>query len=285
MSVQTTAIDIRFSVLGAPESIVPGNSAVEGLAPRAEPQRAAPLESRAAFRKGSLAAASPKAEAPVEVVLPTRDASLPIPNLDPSSAARAFHLSQQTVPREASGSEPTEGDADPEARDYFRGAGDKTYLSEREPPKLQRHRDGSYRYRGHAFRATIAQDGSVEFDDGYQQGRKIAFDVTDMLMRRRGEDPYRVEKRWFLESTAELREDLLELWRVERERHALLKLRGRLNRVAEDRTRSDQEKTARVLAMYQATTDDDTGIAARDVISEFVAESMPGIVLPVPVRD
>jgi len=32
--------------------------------------------------------------------------------------------------------------------------------------------------------------------------------------------------------------------------------------------------------MYQATTDDDKGIAARDVISEFVAESMPGIVLP-----
>jgi len=92
------------------------------------------------------------------------------------------------------------------------------------------------------------------------------------------------ETRWFLESTAELREDLLELWRVKRERHALLKLRGRLNRVAEDRTLSDQEKAAHVLAMFDATTDDETGIAARDVISEFVAESMPGIVLPARVR-
>jgi len=36
--------------------------------------------------------------------------------------------------------------------------------------------------------------------------------------------------------------------------------------------------------MFDATTDDETGIAARDVISEFVAESMPGIVLPTRVR-
>jgi hypothetical protein len=284
-SAETTAIDISFSVLEAPESAIPSNSAIDGLAPRVEPERSAQHESRTAVRRSALAAASPEAEVQFQVVVPTPEASLPIPNLNPSSAARAFHLSQQTVPREANGSEPAAGDADADARNYFEGAGDKTHLSQRDPPKLQRHRDGSYRYRGHAFRATIAQDGSVEFDDGYQQGRKIAFDVTDMLMRRRGEDPYRVEKRWFLESTAELREDLLELWRVKRERHALLKLRGRLNRVAEDRTLSDQEKAARVVAMYQATTDDDTGIAARGVISEFVAESMPGIVLPVPMRD
>lgn len=277
---ETTSIDIRFSVAADPQSAAPSHTVVEEPAARADPERAAPQKSRAAVPESSLTAASRKAAVQVEIGLPSREASVPLLNLDPSSAARAFHLSQQTVPQKASGSEPLAEDADAESRNYFEGAGDKKHLSRREPPKLQRHRDGSYRYRGHAFKATIANDGTVEFDDGYQQGRKIAFDVTDMLMRRRGEDPYRVEKRWFLDSTEGLREELLELWRVKRERHSLLKLRGRLNRVAEDRTLSDQQKAARVVSMYQATTDDDTGIAARDVISEFVAESMPGIVLP-----
>jgi hypothetical protein len=39
----------------------------------------------------------------------------------------------------------------------------------------------------------------------------MAFDMTDILLLRREEDPYRLEKRWFLESTAALREDLPEL--------------------------------------------------------------------------
>jgi hypothetical protein len=277
---ETTSIDIRFSVMADPESAAPSSTALEEHAALATPGRAAATDSRAAVPKISIRAAGRQVAVHTEVRLPTPEASVPLLNLDPSSAARAFHRSQQTVPQKASGSEPLAEDTDSESRNYFEGAGDKKHLSQREPPKLQRHRDGSYRYRGHAFKAIIATDGTVEFDDGYQQGRKIAFDVTDMLMRRRGEDPYRVEKRWFLDSTEGLREELLELWRVKRERHSLLKLRGRLNRVAEDRTLSDQQKAARVVSMYQATTDDDTGVAARDVISEFVAESMPGIVLP-----
>jgi hypothetical protein len=277
---ETTSIDIRFSVASDPRSAAPSHTVVEEPAARADPERAAPQKSRAAVPESSVTAASLKAAVQVEIGLPSRETRVPVLNLDPSSAARAFHLSQQTLPQKASGSEALAENTDSESRNYFEGAGEKKHLSQREPPELQRRRDGSYRYRGHAFKATIARDGSVDFDDGYQQGTKIAFDVTDMLMRRRGEDPYRVEKRWFLESTEALRDELIELWRVERERHALLKLRGRLNRVAEDRTLSDHQKAVRFLAMYQATTDDDKGIAARDVISEFVAESMPGIVLP-----
>ena len=94
-------------------------------------------------------------------------------------------------------------------------------------------------------------------------------------MRRRGEDPYRVEKNWFLEGTAEFRQELFERWRAKQTLLALRKLRRRLFRISEDGTLSDQQKSAHVIAMFQETADDEAGAAARGVIAEFVADRMP----------
>ena len=144
----------------------------------------------------------------------------------------------------------------------------------------QSHQDGTYHFKGHAFKAIVEQDGSVTFDEGYKQGATIAFDLSDRLMRRRGEDPYRVEKRWFMEGTEELRQQLFERWRAKQTMIALRKLRGRLLRISEDGTLNDRQKAARVVAMFQDTADDEAGGAARTTIAEFVANRMPTVALP-----
>ncbi len=206
----------------------------------------------------------------------------PIPSkLDPETVARAFFVFQQAAPTEAldSAGAGARGN-DVEVPNYFKGVGEKHYLSRREPPSLKPHQDGTYRYRGTAFKAIVERDGSVTFDDGYRQSTTISFDITDLMMRRRGEDPYRVEKNWFLEGTAEFRKEMFERWRAKQTLLALRKLRGRLVRICEDGTLSDEQKEARVIAIFRDTADDEAGAAARKTITKFVEEEMPATVLP-----
>jgi hypothetical protein len=254
------AIDVTFRVFEPPA-----------------PQKPVPVAPRAASRR-SRATASPDrptgADPSVSASEPSEAA--PRPKLDPASAARAFVVFQQASRSESSeveGEGPRKTEA--EAPNYFEGVGEKQYLSRREPPSLQRHRDGTYRYRGQAFKAIIEKDGSVVFDDGYRQGATLRFDITDLTMRRRGEDPYRVEKNWFLEGTAEFRQQLVERQRAKETLLTLRQLRRRLLHISEDGTLSDQQKSAHVIAMFQETADDEAGAAARGVIAEFVADRMP----------
>lgn len=204
--------------------------------------------------------------------------------LDPTSAARAFLLAQEVIPGEPAEAEPegspgaaSESGTEDEPANYFEGVGKKRYLSVREPPKLRRHRDGTHHYQGHAFKAIVKPDGSVTFDDGYDQGVTVRFDITELMMRRHGEDPYRVEKNWFLEGTSELRQKLFERWQQKQTLIALRELRTRLLLISEDESLTDREKAARVVAMFRDTADNDAGASARTVIAEFVAERMPEV--------
>jgi len=201
--------------------------------------------------------------------------------LDPNSVARAFVVSQQVAPSEASDAE-WEGTSATDAgpRNYFEGVGQKQYLSVRDPPKLRRHQDGTHHYQGHAFKAIVEKDGSVTFDDGYTQGVTVRFDITDAIMRRRGEDPYRVEKNWFLEGTEEFRQELFERWRAKQTLVAIRKLRARLLRISENEALSGSDKAARVIALFQDTSDDEAGALARNAITNFVLDRMPGLELP-----
>jgi len=205
--------------------------------------------------------------------------------LDPNTAARAFIVSQRVAPSEVSDAKregPDAAEAGP--RNYFEGVGDKQHLSVREPPKLRRHKDGTHRYKGHAFKAIVEKDGSVTFDEGYGQGLTLRFDVADAIMRRRGEDPYRVEKNWFLEGTEEFRQELFERWQAKQTILAIRKLRVQLLRLFENEALSGNEKAARVIALFQDTSDDEAGALARNTITEFVADRMPGVELPIDVR-
>ena len=271
---QLNAIDITFHVVEVPSRVVVVDPVTAEPPARKNPVRVAPLE---ASRRARAPASSdqPIGAEPAASASEASEAA-PRPKLDPASAARAFFVLQRSAPTKASQGE-GEGlrATEAETRNYFEGVGDKHYLSRREPPNLQRHRDGTYRYRGQAFKAIVEKDGSVVFDDGYRQGATLRFDITDVMMRRRGEDPYRVEKNWFLEGTAEFRQELFERWRAKQTLYALRKLRRRLLHIAEDGTLSDQQKSAHVIAMFHETADDEAGAAARGVIAEFVADRMP----------
>jgi hypothetical protein len=84
-----------------------------------------------------------------------------------------------------------------------------------------------------------------------------------------------VEKNWFLEGTAEFRQELVERWIAKQALQALRKLRRRLLHISEHGTLSDQQKSAHVIAMFHETADGEAGAAARRVIAEFVADRMP----------
>lgn len=212
---------------------------------------------------------------------PVPSASEPMLALDPNAAARAFIVSQQVAAREVSDAQ-GEGTsaAEVELRNYFEGAGSKRHLSAREPPKLRLHKDGTHHYLGRAFKAIVEKDGSVTFDEGYRQGSTVRFDITDAVMRRRGEDPYRVEKNWVLEGTEGLRQEIFDRWRAKQALVAIRKLRARLSRIAENDALSGSGKSTLVIAMFRDTSDDEIGASARDTIARFVAERMPGVALP-----
>ena len=133
-----------------------------------------------------------------------------------------------------------------------RAAGERPELAQRQPPELRRTARGELTWRGAAFTATVANDGTVSFRDrpGFEYagtatwrdsvlspqiesalppgkprqysggGLLFRFDLMDTLERAVGNDPYAAERRWFLEQTAELRE------RMQR-RHDLCSLSGR----------------------------------------------------------
>ncbi len=282
---ESNAIDVTFGTAPPP----PRPALLES--PVAEPpaaKKTPPTASSVASQRSRRTAALPPAPPKLRATSPTPSKANPILTLDPTSVARAFIVFEEPAPTDASGADPNGlpavGAAEAEPRNYFEGGGTKRYLSVREPPTLQRHQDGTHRYRGHAFKAIVETDGSVTFDDGYRQGTTLAFDITDAMMRRRGEDPYRVEKRWFLEGTAELRQELFERWRTKQILVALRKLRGRLLRIIEDGTLTTSQKAARVIAMFKDTADDEAGVAARNAITELMAERMPEIDLPSDVR-
>ncbi|NNE18875.1 MAG: hypothetical protein HKN10_10400 [Myxococcales bacterium] len=275
----SNAVDINFTVAEPPPPIAPPEP------PAAEPRA---VEASAVQVPAVASRRSRRTLEAGEPVPPKRTDSSAAPAeselllaLDPSSAARSFIVSQQGAPGETSDAAREETRAtDAGPRNYFEGVGKKRYLSVRDPPKLRRHRDGTHHYQGHAFKAVVEQDGSVTFDDGYSQGVTVRFDITDAIMRRRGEDPYRVEKNWFLEGTETFRQELFERWQAKQTLAAIRKLRVRLLRIHEDQTLTGNEKAARVIALFEDTSDDEAGASARTAIAEFVADRMPGVELP-----
>lgn len=270
----SNAVDINFTVAEPP----PPPAAVEPRAPENSAIQVPVVASRRSRPAVEATRAVPAERTPSS---PAPSESEVMLALDPNSAARAFVVSQQVAPSEAPDAEREGANAaETGPRNYFEGIGKKQYLSVRDPPKLSRHQDGTHHYKGHAFKAVVEKDGSVTFDDGYSQGLTVRFDIADAMMRRRGEDPYRVEKNWFLEGTEEFRQELFERWRAKQTLVAIRKLRARLFRISENDTLTGNEKAARIIALFKDTSDDEAGASARTAITEFVADRMPGVELP-----
>ena len=189
-------IHVSFSVAAPQPDPSPDLAPAEPAAPQtiSPPPAAAPSRRKRPTATGERAA-------PDKAITPSPKRSEVLFALDPTSAARSFLIAQEVMPgdpsetgQEASPGAGSESGTEDGPRNYFEGVGEKRYLSVRDPPKLRRHRDGTHHYQGHAFKAVVEPDGSVTFDDGHAQGLTVRFDITELIMRRHGEDPMAIRQ-------------------------------------------------------------------------------------------
>jgi hypothetical protein len=140
-----------------------------------------------------------------------------------------------------------------------------------------------YHYSGPSFSARIAMDGHVNFDDHSIRdfkGLSGGFDLTDLAMKGRHQDPYRYEKEKFMESTSKLRTELLQKARRAQLESSLAALPSHLERVWSDLERPARERRGFLYAMWKeaAGSDDEVGAAgkkARATIEAFIRERLP----------
>ena len=151
---------------------------------------------------------------------------------------------------------------------------------ERFPLKLEN--DG-YHYEGPSFSAKIAMDGRVTFDDHSIRdfkGLSGGFDLTDLAMKGRKQDPYRYEKEKFMDNTSKLRGELTTRARKSQLESSLAALPDHLEQVWSDAYRSARERRGVLYAMWReaAGSDDDVGAAgrkARATIEAFIRARLP----------
>ncbi len=140
-----------------------------------------------------------------------------------------------------------------------------------------------YHYNGPSFSAKIAMDGHVSLDDHSIRdfkGLSGGFDITDLAMKGRHQDPYRYEKEKFMENTAKLRAELTTKARRANLESSLAPLPGTLERVWSDLSRPARERRGTIYAMWReaAGSDDEVGAAgrkARGTIEAFIRDRLP----------
>lgn len=142
---------------------------------------------------------------------------------------------------------------------------------------------GHFVYSGQGFSAHIQPDGEVSFDDKYLsafKGTSGSFDVTDMVMRGKGQDPYRHEKQRFLEATAELRAKMAARLQAERLRASVAGLGSTLSSIWSS-PRPAAERRRQLLALWDEIDDggetalERAGQEARATILGWVRARIP----------
>ncbi len=155
----------------------------------------------------------------------------------------------------------------------------KAYLSHTRPHVVHRP-DGTYHYAGHAFEAVIQPDGSVTFSDHPDAqfnglSTSGSFDMTDMFMHSAGQDPYAAEREWFMEETEAIRERLEDAARATAVTTSLRRLRGRLRSIWQDETETPSHRRRMIFDLWDESSEDGDGTAARQVVIDFVVETLP----------
>ncbi|MDB4969475.1 MAG: hypothetical protein JWN44_5164 [Myxococcales bacterium] len=147
---------------------------------------------------------------------------------------------------------------------------------------LKRESDG-WHYDGPSFSAKIGTDGVVSFDDHSIRdfkGLSGGFDLTDLAMRGKKQDPYRYEKEKFMEHTSKLRADLQTKARKAQLEESLAYLPTHLQDVWSDPNRPARDRRRVLYALWReaAGSDDEVGAAgrkARATIEAFIRERLP----------
>jgi hypothetical protein len=139
-------------------------------------------------------------------------------------------------------------------------------------------RDKGWLHEDGWFLARVADDGSVTFRDIWVKydPRIVAmrFDLTDMVMRWRGEDPYRYEKAKFLAATFDERMKMRAAHDAERMRGALLDLPRRLAAIWR-RPMPASERRRILFDLWDQCDEGEDGASARAIIVAFVRARLP----------
>ncbi|HWE30061.1 MAG TPA: hypothetical protein VHB97_18755 [Polyangia bacterium] len=140
-----------------------------------------------------------------------------------------------------------------------------------------------YHYNGPSFSAHIAMDGRVDFDEHSIRdfkGLSGGFDITDIAMRAKKQDPYRYEKERFMELTGKLRGELSARAQRDRLEASLASLPAHLESVWADTTLSAKDRRRIVYQMWREASGNDVDLGpaakkARKTIEAFVRDRLP----------
>jgi hypothetical protein len=140
-----------------------------------------------------------------------------------------------------------------------------------------------YVYKGPQFSAHIRPDGSVSFDDKYIRdfnGTSGSWDMNDLIMRGKKQDPYRAEKEAFMRATEAQRTEIARRARRAEMAASLAGLSSHLERVWGDRRVPAKDRRATLFELwrdaYSGEGDEgDAGARARSIIESFIRNRLP----------
>jgi hypothetical protein len=140
-----------------------------------------------------------------------------------------------------------------------------------------------YVYDGSNFQAHITIDGSVSFDDKYVRdfkGLSGTFDVNDLIMKGKKEDPYRYQKQKFLAATAEKRALMAKRFRQEEARNSIAQLPSRLDAIWSHRRMPARERRKLIFELWKEAAPSEPDLAevaaeARATIEAYVRRALP----------
>lgn len=212
--------------------------------------------------------------------------------VDPRQAASSWVIAGESGPSRPSGpaglgatggrpSLATEADVERALGSHLRSEAMARPWLRRTEPQLVPRPDGSLEYRGHAFTARIAPDGSVTFSDRgavqadeMLQGGPGRFDLTDLAMSARGQDPYAAEREWFMERTEAVRARLEAEARAREREAALRGIPGRLAAIW-NRDQPAFVRRRAIFRVWDECSEEGDGLDVRRQVIEFVRTQIP----------
>lgn len=142
-------------------------------------------------------------------------------------------------------------------------------------------RDG-FVYNGPQFSAHISLDGSVSFDDKSIRdfkGLSGGFDLTDLVMKGKKEDPYRHEKKRFLEATETKRTEMARRAHEAQIEQSLAELPWHCEEIWHERYRSAAQRRKTLYELWKETAGDgelgQAGAKAREIIEAYIQRVLP----------
>lgn len=164
---------------------------------------------------------------------------------------------------------------------------DRLFKDERLDPKKEApfelipEKGGGFKSETKNFIAHIKPDGTISFENrfpiGFNKGGTFSFDLTDLAMRGKKQDPYAAEKRRFLEFSDKVRSDLKQKAFEEQQRSAVSHLADELSTI----WNSSRSAAARRREIYEKWADctddknDSIGRKGRHTVEDFIRGHLP----------